>query len=150
MSNTETVTEQKGLVGIVMKFLKLDDAGIVDRFFSRETTKLKRKIKEQKQNLNVIKMKQETYLEVTADKVVDRKEELESAYTAITVEDIATNQLQDSFSKSYWANVENKQRALDMLDEEMEARTKLFDEEVAEYEATISVLENRMKKIKKG
>ena len=150
MSAENTVTEQKGLVGIVMKFLKLDDAGIVDRFFSRETTKLKRKIKEQKQNLNVIKMKQETYLEVTADKIVDRKEELESAYTAITVEDIATNQLQDSFSKSYWANVENKQEALDILDTEMDERTKLFDEEVAEFEATIAVLENRMKKIKKG
>ena len=127
------------LVGKIMSILKLDDAGKLSKFFEGEVRSIKNGIKAIEMNKQTAALQHEMALSEIDSQIEDAEEALKDAYTAVTVEEISSNDAMKSFSPKYWGNIEAKENGLAYLKTKREDTVKTYDE----------VLKSRNEKITK-
>ena len=135
------------LVTKIMAILKLDDAGRLSKFFEGEVKKIKNGIKAIELNKQTAALQHEMALSEIDDKIEGAEEALRDAYTAVKVEDIATNDAMKAFSDQYWYNIDLKEQSLNNLKEERETIIKIYDEKLETRNKNIARQEARIKAI---
>ena len=135
------------LVTKIMAILKLDDAGKLSKFFEGEVKKIKNGIKAIELNKQTAALQHEMTLSEIDDKFEGAEEALRDAYTAVKVEDIATNDAMKAFSDQYWYNIDLKEQSLNNLKEERETIIKIYDEKLETRNKNIARQEARIKAI---
>ena len=135
------------LVTKIMAILKLDDAGKLSKFFEGEVKKIKNGIKAIELNKQTAALQHEMTLSEIDDKIEGAEEALRDAYTAVKVEDIATNDAMKAFSDQYWYNIDLKEQSLNNLKEERETIIKIYDEKLETRNKNIARQEARIKAI---
>ena len=135
------------LVTKIMAILKLDDAGKLSKFFEGEVKKIKNGIKAIELNKQTAALQHEMALSEIDDKIEGAEEALRDAYTAVKVEDIATNDAMKAFSDQYWYNIDLKEQSLNNLKEERETIIKIYDEKLETRNKNIARQEARIKAI---
>jgi hypothetical protein len=142
------MSKKLSLVDRILAELKAGDNGKINSFFLREDKALSRSIEAQETNKKVASFNLATRLTALNDQLADAKEALKHAYMAIQAEDVATNALQDSFSKVYWANIAAKRSDVKYLEdqiktvnEEHEEFIKQTDEKIAEIQYNMNVID---------
>ena len=132
------------LVTKIMAILKLDDAGKLSKFFEGEVKKIKNGIKAIELNKQTAALQHEMTLSEIDDKIEGAEEALRDAYTAVKVNDIATNDAMKAFSDQYWYNIDLKEQSLNNLKEERETIIKIYDEKLETRNKNIARQEARI------
>jgi len=145
--NQTTAVAATGLLGKIMKMLKLDEAGKVGAFLEKEVKVCNNAIKALGQNKSTLEFNFNNSKDELNDKIEDAKEAVEAAYTNIKLADIENNEAQASFREKFWSNITKKENNLAALEEELKDLTKTFDEniklnkeQVDKYKARIAKL----------
>lgn len=145
MSKESAVEPKLGIVAKIMKVLKLDEEGKVGKFFAKEIKKCETAIRDLKNNRTAHVNTFSSASEKLADKLEDAKERVESAYQAVTIEDIPNNEAMESFSSRYWngvtvaeARVTSIEAEIKKANEEQEKLLKEVDDQIAAYTNRIS------------
>lgn len=135
------------LVTKIMSILKLDDAGKLDKFFAGEIKAIKNGIKAIEMNKQTAALQYEMALSEIDSKIEDAEEALKDAYTAVTMDDINSNDAMKSFSVKYWRNIEDKEASLDALKlnrkrivEDYEKALEERNTKIAKQEARIAAI----------
>lgn len=145
----ENATEsgKLGIVAKIMKILKLDEEGKVGKFFAKEVKKCETAIRDLKNNRAAYVNIHTSTLEKLNDRLEDAKEQVESAYQAVTIEDIPNNEAMESFSSRYWANVTKAENRLASIEEEIKAAKEANEKQLKEEDAQIAKYEARIARI---
>ena len=135
------------LVGKIMSILKLDDAGKLSKFFESEVKSIKNGIKAIEMNKQTAALQHEMALSEVDSQIEDAEEALADSYTAVTVEEINSNDAMKSFSAKYWDNIDVKERKLQSLKDDRKARVEAYDKalearnnNIAKQEARIAAI----------
>ena len=132
------------LVGKIMSILKLDDAGKLSKFFEGEVKSIKNGIKAIEMNKQTAALQHEMALSEVDSQIEDAEEALADSYTAVTVEEINSNDAMKSFSTKYWDNIEAKERKLQSLKDIRKAKIEAYDKVLESRNANISKQEARI------
>lgn len=148
MATTATTTQAStGIVGRIMRILKLDDAGKVQSFFDREIKKLKRNVETLKKNIENVKFNSERVLDEYREKLEDAEKALDDAYEGVKLSDIENNAKQEEFSAKYWDNIDYKTEAIERIKKAIKYETESVEETIKEYNKQIAEIEFRISKI---
>ena len=135
------------LVSRIMSILKLDDAGKLSKFFEGEVKSIKNGIKAIEMNKQTAALQHEMALSEIDSQIEDAEEALADSYTAVTVEEINSNDAMKSFSAKYWNNIEAKELKLQSLKDDRKARIETYDKalearnnNIAKQEARIAAI----------
>ena len=135
------------LVSRIMSILKLDDAGKLEKFFTGEVKTIKNGIKAIEMNKQTAALQHEMALSEVDSQIEDAEEALADSYTAVTVEEINSNDAMKSFSAKYWNNIEAKELKLQSLKDDRKARIETYDKalearnnNIAKQEARIAAI----------
>jgi len=135
------------LVGKIMSILKLDDAGKLEKFFAGEVKTIKNGIKAIEMNKQTAALQHEMALSEVDSQIEDAEEALADSYTAVTVEEINSNDAMKSFSTKYWDNIDAKEQKLQSLKDDRKARVEAYDKalearnnNIAKQEARIAAI----------
>lgn len=132
------------LVGKIMSILKLDDAGKLEKFFAGEVKTIKNGIKAIEMNKQTAALQHEMALSEIDSQIEDAEEALSDAYTAVTVEEINSNDAMKSFSEKYWKNIEAKEHKLQSLKDGRKAIIEAYDKTLEARNANIAKQEARI------
>lgn len=146
-SVVKTISELS-IVNKIMAFLKLDEAGKIEKFFLREIKKIEGHIRDLKNNRTAITNMYDSEVSKLEDAIEDAKEGITNAEQAVTESDVRNNESCDSFSVSYWSRIENAERKFNKLQEELKARTEEHEKNVKEINEQIAKYEARIARIK--
>ena len=127
--------------------MKLDDAGRLDKFFDGEIKKINQKIANIDMNKAQAKLSYDKDLSELEGDIEDAQVQLDEAYTAITIDQISTNEAMTNFSAVYWTNIETKQAKLDSLTDALRLLTTEYDKSVKERDEKIAMNKARIAKI---
>lgn len=145
----ENATEPKlGIVAKIMKVLKLDEEGKVGKFFAKEIKKCETAIRDLKNNRTAYVNTFTSASEKLADKLEDAKERVESAYQAVTIEDIPNNEAMESFSTRYWNTVTTAEARVASVEAEVKAANEAQEKQLKEVDDQIAKYETRIARIK--
>ena len=140
-------TQKLSVLDRIKKLLKLDDAGRVEKFFTRETKKMLNNIDTLEMNKQAKAFELKTTLYQIDSDLEDANQAVEDAFDAIKPENVVNNDVMDSFSYQYWANIDQAERRVKTLEERrkqtVEAaaeEARLKDEKIAKYKYRISRL----------
>jgi len=135
------------LVGKIMSILKLDDAGKLEKFFAGEVKTIKNGIKAIEMNKQTAALQHEMALSEVDSQIEDAEEALADSYTAVTVEEINSNDAMKSFSAKYWDNIDAKELKLQSLKDDRKAKVEAYDKalearnnNIAKQEARIAAI----------
>lgn len=146
MAKVENTPEVKGLgiVAKIMKVLKLDEEGKVGKFFAKEVKKCVTAIRDLKNNLVAQANVFASDLEKLNDRLEDAKDNVEAAYQAVTIDNVANNETMDRFADSYWSKVTSAEDRVTRIEKEIEsagkvneASTKEINEQIEKYQTRI-------------
>jgi predicted nucleic acid-binding Zn-ribbon protein len=138
------MSKKLSLVDRILAELKAGDNGKINSFFLREDKALSRSIEAQETNKKVASFNLATQLTALNDQLADAKEALKHAYMAIEPANVATNALQDSFSKVYWANIEEKEAAVKYLEKQIKSVNEKHEKFIKETDEKIAKIKYRM------
>lgn len=151
MAKTET-TEAKSkyaLVNLIMKVLKLDDAGILEKFFDKQVKRLNRDIKTSEQNIKAITSNFEVKRDELLEQIEDAEEAVINAYTAINPDDLKNNAAMAEFEEDYWNritiaenDVQNLKDDLVDLEDNYKAEVKEIEADIKGFKESIEIIEN--------
>ena len=140
-------TQKVTVLDRIKKLLKLDDAGRVEKFFTREVKKMTNNIDtvEMNKQSKAFKLKTDLY-QIDSD-LEDARQAVEDAFDAIKPENVLNNDVMDSFAYEYWANIDRAEQRVKSLEEHrkkvVEAaaeEARVSDEKIAKYQYRISRL----------
>lgn len=140
-------TQKVTVLDRIKKLLKLDDAGRVEKFFTREVKKMTNNIDtvEMNKQSKAFKLKTDLY-QIDSD-LEDARQAVEDAFDAIKPENVLNNDVMDSFAHEYWANIDHAEQRVKSLEEQrkkvVEAaaeEARVSDEKIAKYKYRISRL----------
>ena len=148
-TQTQAGTGNK-LVDAILKILKLDEAGQVSKFINKTIKGLSRDVVTYERS----KVNAKHNFEGTLSQLEEELEDLEAAFvdahTAISIEDIKTNEAANAFRPAYLANirkcelaVEEKQEAIKELKEELEKSDETIDAKIALRKKRIAALQGK-------
>jgi len=132
------------LVGKIMSILKLDDAGKLEKFFAGEVKTIKNGIKAIEMNKQTAELQHEMALSEVDSQIEDAEEALSDSYTAVTVEEINSNDAMKSFSAKYWDNIEAKERKLQSLKDDRKAKVEAYNKALESRNNNIAKQEARI------
>ena len=128
----------------IMSILKLDDSGKIHKFFKSEVKRLNSDIDNIEMNKQSAEVKQKNDLSQIDYKIEDAEEELAESYTAVKIEDIGSNDANQSFSVRYWGNIDAKESRLKTLKESREAVVKDYEETLKNRNEKIAKIKERI------
>ena len=146
-NNQAATTTATGLLGKIMKILKLDEAGKIGTFLEKEVKICNNEIKALGHNKSALEFNFNSAKDALTDKIEDAKEAVEAAYTNIKLSDIENNEAQASFREKFWANIVRKENNLAALEEELKDLTKSFEEAIKENKEQVDKYKARIAKL---
>lgn len=149
--STEVVKPSRfKIVNDVVALLKLGEFGKLESFIKktvsvleREVTGLKRSIKNEQGNLNVL-------IEDIQEQIEDAQQGVEEAYTNLDPEKLKTNEAQKEFREKYLDSIDNAEGVVRKLEDFLGTHKEISQEVVESLEAEIAVREMRIKRFKEG
>ena len=149
--STEVVKPSRfKIVNDVVALLKLGEFGKLESFIKktvsvleREITGLKRSIKNEQDNLEVLK-------EDIAEQIEDAQQGVEEAYTNLDPEKLKTNEAQAKFREDYLDAIDEAEGVVKTLVNTLEAEIETSNKVVQDSELEIAVREVRIKRFKEG
>ena len=144
-----TEVKEFAIVKRIMKLLKLDDAGKINKFFAKEIKNAETGIRDIKNYISALKNQYEANVAKINDKIEDAKENVAASYEAVTPTDVINNEAMERFSSTFWMRVESAENKLDELQQSLVALEEKYDKEVKVEEAKIVKLQSRIEKITK-
>ena len=147
-NNTTATVEATGLLGKIMKILKLDEAGKIESFLAKERKICEKAIKGLGQNKAAIEFDFNNQKDELNEKIQDAKEAYDNAFTNVTLKDVETNEAMSSFHDKFWQNVERKFNTLRALEEELKDLVKRNEEDLKELKEQVEKYNDRISKLK--
>ncbi len=149
-SNKTQSTESKyALVNLIMKVLKLDDQGLLEKFFDKQIKNLRRNIKVAKQNIEATTTNFENDKDELKDQIEDAEENVILAYTNIDPDQLKSNGSISIYEDIYWSNVSRAEQNVEKLKgilenkaSEYEQQIENYKEKIKKFEKTINVIKN--------
>ncbi len=145
--NNQAAPVATGLLGKIMRMLKLDEAGKVGAFLEKEVKICNNEIKALGHNKSALEFNFNSAKDALTDKIEDAKEAVETAYTGIKLSDIENNEAQASFREKFWSNITRKENNLAALEEELKDLTKTFDEAIKANKEQVDKYKARIAKL---
>jgi hypothetical protein len=145
--NNQTAPAATGLLGKIMKILKLDEAGKIGTFLEKEVKICNNEIKALGHNKSALEFNFNSKKDTLNDKIEDAKEAVEAAYTSIKLSDIENNEAQASFREKFWQNIKRRENTLASLEEELKDLTKAFEEDIKENKEQVDKYKARIAKL---
>jgi phage host-nuclease inhibitor protein Gam len=136
------------IVARIMKVLKLDEAGKIEKFFAKEIKKFETAIKHLNNNIAAAKNVYQAAVDTLNEKLEDAKEAVENAYDCVTLENLATNDSMTNFSERYWTKIGYAEEAVVALEDQMKKLTEKHEKELKEIGDQIAKREARITKLK--
>lgn len=146
-NNQAATTTATGLLGKIMKILKLDEAGKIGTFLEKEVKICNNEIKALSHNKSALEFNFNREKDALNDKIEDAKEAVEAAYTNIKLSDIENNEAQASFREKFWQNIKRRENILASLEEELKDLTKTFEEDIKENKEQVDKYKARIAKL---
>ena len=148
MAKVENAVAPKlGIVAKIMKVLKLDEEGKVGKFFAKEIKKCETAIRDLKNNRSQYVNVYDSAAEKYQDRLDDANEQVESAYQAVTIEDIPNNESMETFASRYWAGVTRAEARVAAIEAEIKEAKEKHEKELKEVDEQISKYQNRIDRI---
>ena len=145
--NNQTAPAATGLLGKIMKMLKLDEAGKIGTFLEKEVKICNNEIKALGHNKSALEFNFNSAKDALTDRIEDAKEAVETAYTGIKLSDIENNEAQASFREKFWQNIKRRENTLASLEEELKDLTKAFEEDIKENKEQVDKYKARIAKL---
>jgi len=136
------------IVARIMKVLKLDEAGKIEKFFAKEIKKFETAIKHLNNNIAALKNVYQAAVDTLNEKLEDAREAVENAYDAVTLENLATNDSMTNFSERYWAKIARAEETVVAVEEELKRLTEKHEKDLKEIQDQIAKREARITKLK--
>ena len=136
------------IVARIMKVLKLDEAGKIEKFFAKEIKKFETAIKHLNNNITALKNVYQAAVDTLNEKLEDAKEAVENAYDAVTLENLATNDSMTNFSERYWAKITRAEELVVAIEDELKRLTERHEKDLKEIQDQIAKREARIAKLK--
>ena len=149
-NNDAPVVESKSeyaLVRAIVNFFKLGEEGKIESFFEKQRKVMKREIARVETALSVRKLAHDNAIEDLEERLEDAGEAVNTAYSGVDPEKVASNALQAEFGPQYWRAIELAEANVKTLTEDIEKLTEKYDEDVKELKAQIAERKRRMSKI---
>ncbi len=135
MSNSNTgnaepksATKQFSIVTRIAALLGLDDAGKIQKYFTREVKKLERGITSIEANQKSAKLTYDIAAIELTENIEDAQQAVEDAYEAVDVDSIKSNADCDHFASGYWNAIEAAEDVLFNAEKELERLTETFND----------------------
>ena len=145
-------TQQEGLVfaitSRIMKALKIDDKGKIQKFFAKEKKSAEKNIKRFDKNIAKQNDDYQEALEEINENIEDAEQRFAEAVDAVDVESISNNNDMAEFSVKYWDNIADMQEALDDLKDAKADLAVTLKDEVTKLEDQKARYQNRLNIIK--
>ena len=136
------------IVARIMKVLKLDEAGKIEKFFTKEIKKFETAIKHLNNNIATLKNMYQAAVDTLNEKLEDAKEAVENAYDAVTLENLATNDSMTNFSERYWAKIARAEELVVAVEDELKRLTERHEKDLKEIQDQTVKREARIAKLK--
>lgn len=140
--NKEVKKSKFAIVNMAMRLLKLDDQGIVEKFYEKEVKRFKANIKVLKANIAQKTLTFEANKEQLIGQIEDAQDNLENAKLAINPEAIRSNEGIEAFREQYWSEIDYRKAELKKLEKGLEDLTDKFEDDVKEIEVEIDDTES--------
>lgn len=137
-----------GIVDRIMKVLKLDDEGKIGKFFAKEIKKFEKAIRTLENNITAIVNVHQSALETLNDSLEDAKENVETAYQAVTIEDLANNDAMSSFSDKYWYKITQAETKVTRIEKQIKDAVEAHEKELKEINEQIDKYKARIARLK--
>lgn len=150
-NNETTVVKavsELSIVNKIMAFLKLDEAGKIEKFFMREIKKIEGYIRDLGNNRTAAMNIYDSEVSKLEDSIEDAKEGILNAEQSITEADVKNNEACDAFSSSYWAKIKQAEARLDALQEQLKNRTEKYEKDIKAIDEQIAKYKTRIARIK--
>lgn len=141
----ETVATAKTLVEKIAAFLKLDDAGRVEKFIASNVKDYKRSIKELEAISKAKALQYETASERLTEKLEDAQTASDDSYLAVDITKLSSNAEMNEYRETYRRNIEKAagvvarvEDEIKQLKEEFEADNKENVSQIAAYNSHIA------------
>jgi flagellar motility protein MotE (MotC chaperone) len=132
-----------------MKVLKLDDQGLLEKFFDKQIKNLQRNIKVAKQNIEATTTNFENDKDELKDQIEDAEENVILAYTNIDPDQLKSNGSISIYEDIYWSNINRAEQNVEKLKgilenkaSEYEQQIENYKEKIKKFEKTINVIKN--------
>jgi len=147
-TGAEAPKKQLSIVTRIAALLKLDDAGRLEKFFTREIKKLERGIAAIEANKKTAKMNYDLDLIKVSEEIEDLQQAVEDAYEGVSVDAIKTNADSDAFAEKYWEAIEIAERHLETAEKHSKKLTEEYNDKVEALDEDIRVRKERINKLR--
>ena len=146
---TKTTESTFGIVNAIVAIFKLNDAGVLNKFYTKQVKRLKRNIKTYNQNIEASNGNFDALKEDLKDRIEDAIEYVRDAYLAVDVESIKNNAGIGEFEVTYWNTISKRQTELKSLKEQMIRLEDAHADEIKAVEVDIADMKAAIDKIVK-
>ena len=146
---TKTTESTFGIVNAIVAIFELSDAGVLNKFYTKQVKRLKRNIKTFNQNIEAAKGNFDATKEELKERIEDATEYVRDAYLAVDVESIKNNAAIDEFEVTYWNTISKRQTELKSLKEQMIRLEDAHADEIKAVEVDIADMKAAIDKIVK-
>lgn len=144
----EEVKSVREITKKVLINLDLDESVQIEKFLAREEELANSAIVDAKSNLKIGELKYAKVCRVLKEKLEDAKATLAEAYVDISPKDVVNNASMDAFRLKYWAKIKACKMEVERVELETTEAKCAFDKGVADTNAKILRLKDRINKLK--
>lgn len=144
---TSVASVVKGIVDIVLAKLNITERGKIENFFMKQRSELNKEIRDLTKNKKTLIDDHQDELEDLDEKLADALVEINEAYSAVTIENISSNEKAKAFSDTYWANIEEAEQRVESIKDLITDSKEDFQDEIEEIDAQIDERQRRLNKI---
>jgi len=144
----DTATSRvKNIVDVILAKLNITERGKIENFFMKQRSELNKEIRDLTKNKKTLIDDHQDAVEDLNEKLADAQVEVEEAYTAVTVEDISSNEKAKAFANNYWDNIEVAEQRVEGIKDQILDAEEDFNNEIEEIDTQIDERQRRLNKI---
>ena len=137
----------KNIVDVILAKLNITERGKIENFFMKQRSELNKEIRDLTKNKKTLIDDHQDAVEDLNEKLADAQVEVEEAYSAVTVEDISSNEKAKAFANNYWDNIEVAEQRVESIKDQILDAEEDFNNEIEEIDAQIDERQRRLNKI---
>lgn len=137
-------TTKKTLLQKITAFLNITDEGKINHFLQKQVKSLNREITAAKKNIETLQFNYNNRIELLNEQLEDARNEVDTAYMSITLDDIKTNADQDQFALRYWDSIEIAERKVKNIEDSIKDLQESHDKEIENLQKHIDEANRRI------
>ena len=146
--NKENKGTGNALVDAILKILKLDEAGQVSKFINKTIKGLERDVVTYDRKIVNLEHNAEGDMSALEEQLEDLKEAFSASHTAITIDDIKTNEAANDFRPRYLANIRRCEVAVEAKEQEIADLKESLEESKKVVQDKINMRKTRIKALR--